>query len=67
MIVRTIRYFPNGTVQSDSYFKNTKPDSLAIINYADGKRYKEVTYKMGMKNGKEMAWCRFQPYLRIGL
>ena len=56
MIVRTVRYFPNGAVQSDSYFKNTKPDSIAIINYPDGKRYKEINYKIGTKNGKEMSW-----------
>ena len=55
-IVRTVYYFPDGSIRSDSYFKEGKPDSIAIINYQNGKRLKETRYNIGMKNGKAMSW-----------
>ena len=48
-IVRTVYYFPGGALRSDAYFKDGKPDSIAIINYQNGKRYKEVGYNLGKK------------------
>lgn len=55
--VHTIFYFPNGKVQSESFFNDEgKPDSVMTIYYISGEKYKETHYSDGMRNGSDKAW-----------
>ncbi|MCX7727783.1 MAG: hypothetical protein N2053_13165, partial [Chitinispirillaceae bacterium] len=55
---RVVFYFENGKVQSDQYFdsKTGEPDSIKVIYYPNGQKYKETFYKKGKLNGPDKSW-----------
>jgi uncharacterized protein len=55
-ITKTFFYFPDGKIQSEQYFKKGQPDSVLIIYYPNGKKYKETGYSLGKRNGDDRSW-----------
>ncbi|MGA2507805.1 MAG: toxin-antitoxin system YwqK family antitoxin [Chitinispirillaceae bacterium] len=55
-IIKTFFYFKDGTVQSEQYFKKGLPDSVLVIYYPNGKKYRETLFAMGKRNGDDRSW-----------
>jgi len=59
IIVKEIRYYPNGIKQSEGKFtEQEKKDGKWTYYYENGEKWYEENYSAGKKNGKHIEWYK---------